>query len=124
VKHSYAPEPAARKAGGADTPLDRCRQHMTTNDPTPAPRENVTDETLERLTIGAVDATGWINPDTLAGDCTITVDATHDARGISEVELRTAVGGGEVSVALAPEAAAQLAAKLRSAAAFAEGDDR
>lgn len=105
---------------------------MTTDDSTPQDGENVSEEpvttdtqpTLERATIGAVNASGWIKPDTFAGDCSVTVDATRDDRGRSEIELRTAVGGGEVSVALAPEAAAQLAAKLRSAAAYADGGER
>lgn len=102
---------------------------MTTDDPTPQDGENVSEEspttntrpTLDRATIGAVNASGWIKPDTLAGDCSVTVDATHDARGASEIEVRTVVAGGEVSVALTPDDARALAAKLRSAAAYADG---
>jgi hypothetical protein len=135
-RHTYrVARDGHQKAGGATTPLDRAIGTMANDNSPPVTKEpadtttdepltNDTQSTLERTTIGAVNASGWINPDTFAGDCSVTVDATHDERGRSEIELRTAVGGGEVSVALNPEAAAQLAAKLRSAAAYADGGER
>jgi hypothetical protein len=88
------------------------------------PTDTTTDATLERTTFGSADAAGWLNPGTVSGDTTVEIDATRDRRGASEIELRTAVRGSEVSLFLDAEAADALASKLRAAVAFVEGEDR
>jgi hypothetical protein len=89
---------------------------------TKEPADPTTDATLERTTFGSADAAAWLNPGTLSGDTNIEIDATRDRRGASEIELRTAVRGSEVSVFLDAEAADRLASKLRAAVAYVEGE--
>ena len=125
-----APEPAARKAGGAMTPLDRCRQRMTTTDPTSQDGENVSDAQRDDLDTDMTDLgseAGWARltaPDA-DGRAHFEVKAEwlRDERG--SVELSTRVGGYDLMTQFDPDDARALAAKLRSAAAFAEeGEDR
>ena len=102
---------------------------MTTTDPTPQGGENVSDAQRDDLDTDMTDLgseAGWARltaPDA-DGRAHFEVKAEwlRDERG--SVELSTRVGGYDLMTQFDPDDARALAAKLRSAAAYAEGEDR
>jgi len=107
------------------TPLDRCRQHMTTTDPTPQDGENVSDEQRDGLDTDMTDLgseAGWARL-TAPGadgpaDITVRGEWLREGRGCVTISMRA--GGYDLMTQFDPDDARALAAKLRSAAAYAE----
>ena len=101
---------------------------MTANQCTPGDRENVSEEQCDELgarneTIGSVDGETAVEVlgDFEESNVSVASEWLDDEPG--SVELRVSMLSGEMVIALDPEEAKALSAKISSAAAYAEGGE-